>query len=123
VQRIGNWLQLVLGIAGLVLPWLTRTGRPRVRVRALRLLSPPLFVTTCFGLLFAYRAVRFLWLSSVEIDVPVKFGEWPELCFALGLFVFSVLLVRGLREVPAGDVSAPAQVDAGGAGGPRGVGG
>ena len=98
MQRIGNWLQLVLGAAGLALPWLTRTRGPLVTVRALRLLSPPLFVTACFGLLCAYRAVRFLWPASVDIDVAVKFGEWPELCFALGLLVFGLLLAQGLQE-------------------------
>ena len=111
VQRIGNWLQLVLGAAGLVLPWLTRTRRPRLHVRVLRLLSPPLFVTACFGLLFAYRAIRFLWTSSVDIDVVVKFGEWPELCFALGLLVFSLVSVRGLRQDRA--AGTPAAADPG----------
>jgi hypothetical protein len=102
VQRIGNYVQLVLGAAGLVLPWLTRTSRPRVHVPVLRLLSPPLFVTSCFGLLFAYRAVRFLWASSVQISPVVTFGEWPELTFALGLSLFAALLLRQLRRTPAG---------------------
>jgi hypothetical protein len=123
MQRIGNWLQLALGAAGLVLPWLTRTRRPRVRVPALRLLSPPLFLTTCFGLLFAYRGVRFLWISSVEIDVAVKFGEWPELCFALALLVFSLLLARGVREGRVGAASMTARTDAGRRRVRRGVGG
>jgi hypothetical protein len=98
MQRIGNYLQLVLGAAGLVLPWLTRIRRPVLHVRALRLLSPPLFVTLCFGILFGYRAVRFLWASSVNIGPVVTFGEWPELCFAIGLFAYSVVLVAGLRQ-------------------------
>jgi hypothetical protein len=102
VQRIGNWLQLVLGLAGMVLPWLTRTRRPLVSVPVVRLLSPPLFLTSCFGILFAYRAIRFLWESSVGIDVVVKFGEWPELCFAVALFAFSVLLVWRLSDVTPG---------------------
>jgi hypothetical protein len=95
VQRIGNYLQFLLGGAGLVLPWLTRTRRPVVTHRLLRLLSPPLFVTTGFGLLFAYRAVRFAWDS--EAMTVVKYGEWPELAFALGLAVYGFLLARGLR--------------------------
>lgn len=94
MQRIGNYLQLVLGGAGLLLPWLTRTRRPLVRGRLFRLLSPPLFVTTGFGLLFAYRAVRFLWDN--EAMRVVKYGEWPELTFAFGLAVFAFLLVRSL---------------------------
>lgn len=102
VQRLGNYLQLVLGGAGLLLPWLTRTRRPRVRARLWRLLSPPLFVTTGFGLLFAYRAVRFLWDN--EAMRVVKFGEWPELTFALGLAVYAFLLVRSLgREQAAAE--------------------
>src|SRR4051794_38935369 len=71
IQRIGNYLQLVLGGAGLLLPWLTRMRRPLVHVRALRLLSPPLFVTTSFGILFGYRLIRFLWASSVNIGPVV----------------------------------------------------
>ncbi|WP_222262635.1 hypothetical protein [Modestobacter marinus] len=113
VQRIGNWLQLVLGAAGLVLPWLTRTDRPLVRARVLRLLSPPLFVTSCFGLLFAYRAIRFIWVSSVEIGPVVTFGEWPELTFALGLFVFALVLARRLAgpDPAAGTRESPRSRD------------
>jgi len=118
VQRIGNWLQLVLGAAGLLLPWLTRTRKPLVTVRALRLLSPPLFVTACFGLLFAYRALRFLWPASVDIDVAVKFGEWPELCFALGLLIYGLLLARGLRAGTETGMRTAAPTGIGGAHGP-----
>jgi hypothetical protein len=96
-QRIGNYLQLVLGAAGLLLPWLTRTRRPRVTNRVLRLLSPPLFVTTCFGLLLAYRLLRFLWEGSVAWPAVVTYGEWPELCFALGMLAYAFLMARGLR--------------------------
>ena len=106
MQRLGNYLQLVLGGAGLLLPWLTRTRRPRVRARLWRLLSPPLFVTTGFGLLFAYRAVRFLWDN--EAMRVVKYGEWPELTFALGLAVYAFLLVRSLGRERAGTQSAGA---------------
>jgi hypothetical protein len=96
MQRVGNYLQLLLGGFGLVMPWLTRVRRPVVTQRLLRLLSPPLFVTTGFGLLFAYRLVRFVWDN--ETRTVVKYGEWPELTFALGLAVAAFLLVRGLRE-------------------------
>jgi hypothetical protein len=108
MQRIGNYLQLILGGAGLLLPWLTRTRHALVHVRALRLLSPPLFATTCFGILFGYRLIRFLWASSVNIGPVVTFGEWPEMCFALGLLVFGLLLVRGLREGRRTGTAAPA---------------
>lgn len=95
MQRVGNYLQLVLGGAGLILPWLTRVQRPWVTNRLLRLLSPPLFVSTGFGLLFAYRLVRFAWDNQTR--TVVKFGEWPELTFALGLAIAAFLLVRSLH--------------------------
>jgi hypothetical protein len=110
VQRIGNYLQLVLGAAGLVLPWLTRTDRHRVGVRALRLLSPPLFLTSCFGLLFVYRAIRFLWAASVDITPVVTFGEWPELTFAIGLSGFALLLAQQFAGPgPAGNAGGGAE--------------
>lgn len=99
VQKIGNYLQLVLGGLGMAVPWLTRLRRPRLHVRVLRLLSPPLFLTACFGLLFAYRAVRLFWDS--QRMTAVKFGEWPEFTFALGLAVFAALLVRDLARDPS----------------------
>ncbi len=111
MQRLGNYLQLVLGGAGLLLPWLTRVQRPRVTQRLLRLLSPPLFVSTGFGLLFLYRLTRFAWDN--ETRTVVKFGEWPELTFALGLAISAFLLVRSLRDgrdpwtEPEGDETAP----------------
>lgn len=112
MQRIGNYLQLVLGGAGLLLPWLTRIRKPVVTNRYLRLLSPPLFVTTGFGLLFGYRAIRFLW--DREVLTVVKYGEWPELTFALALAIYGFLLARGLRgggaagTVATGGERAPA---------------
>ncbi|WP_448614288.1 hypothetical protein [Modestobacter sp. URMC 112] len=105
VQRIGNYLQLVLGFAGMLLPWLTRVRRPVVSARLLRLLSPPLMATTCFGLLFAYRAVRFVYDSTGQ--AVVKYGEWPELCFALALALFAFLLARGARDGRAFGEAAP----------------
>jgi hypothetical protein len=96
MQRIGNYLQLVIGAAGMVLPWLTRTRSPRVRNRLLRLLSPSLFLTPAFGLLFAYRAVRLVWDSQVM--TVVKYGEWPELMLALGILGYALLLVRSVRR-------------------------
>jgi hypothetical protein len=104
MQRIGNYLQLVLGGAGLLLPWLTRIRKPLVTNRYLRLLSPPLFLSTCFGLLFGYRAIRFLW--DREVLTVVKYGEWPEFTFALALAIYGFLLARGLRRDRAGRPAA-----------------
>jgi hypothetical protein len=96
MQRIGNYMQLLLGGAGMLLPWLTRVRRPRIHARLLRLLSPPLFLTPAFALMFAYRAVRLVW--DKEVLTVVKYGEWPEFCLALGLFVFALLIARRLRR-------------------------
>ena len=96
MQRIGNYMQLLLGAAGMTLPWLTRVRRPRVTAHVWRLLSPPLFLTPAFALMFAYRAVRLVW--DKEVLTVVKYGEWPEFTLALGLFVFALLLARDLRE-------------------------
>ena len=106
MQRIGNYLQLVIGGAGLVLPWLTRVRRPRVHNRLLRLLSPPLFLGTAFGLLFGYRAIRLVW--DREVLTVVKYGEWPELMLACGILVYAFLLFRGLRRHSTTGTAAPA---------------
>lgn len=102
MQRIGNWLQLVLGTLGAVVPWLTRTSTPRISNRVLRLLSPPLFVTSGFALLAAYRFLRLFVVDSVAAGI-VKFGEWPELTFALGLFVFAALTARNAGRAGHGE--------------------
>lgn len=96
VQKVGNYLQLLLGGAGMTLPWLTRVRRPLITQRILRLLSPPLFLTPAFALMFAYRAVRLVW--DREVLTVVKYGEWPELTLALGLAVFALLLALDLRR-------------------------
>jgi len=111
MQRIGNYLQLVIGGAGLLLPWLTRVQRPRVHNRLLRLLSPPLFLGAAFGLLFAYRAIRLVW--DREVLTVVKYGEWPELMLACGILGYAILLLRGLRRRSTTGTAAPATSRAG----------
>jgi hypothetical protein len=104
-QLVFNWMQLIAGLVGTTLPWLTRTEPRRVGSRLLREVSPPLFTTSCFALLFGYRLVRFFVPSSVT--AAVKFGEWPELAFALGLAAFAVLAARNAAATGRQAVDTP----------------
>jgi hypothetical protein len=97
VQKLFNWFQLFAGALGAVVPWLTRVRPPVWSNRLARLVSPSLFLTPCFALLFAYRFVRLFLYSDASGRVAIKFGEWPELTFAVGLLGFALILYRSLR--------------------------
>lgn len=100
VETIFNLGLLAAGLYGSLCAWLIRT-RAAGESPAITLLVPPLFLTSCFLLVFLHRLVRFTVPDVTDVTAFVKFGEWPELCFAAGLAAFCVLNLRGLRRQSA----------------------
>lgn len=95
---------LVAGLCGSVGAWLVRSRRLDRRSSILDLVTPPLFLTSFFLVLFLHRLVRFAVPDVTDVTAFVKLGEWPELCFASALLICCVLSLRRLRaeEMPRG---------------------
>jgi hypothetical protein len=114
VMGFTNGAMLLIGAVGAVAPWLAYHWRDRLRLprETVRLLVPPLFLTTAFLILFAYKAVRFTLFQDPQ-SATVSFGEWPELCLAYALGAFALLNRLALRA-PATEevVRAPATDEA-----------
>lgn len=95
--RLGDIFNVILlcaGLYGVATAWLA--ARRARRWRDLPWLAvPPLFLTGALFVVLAYKAARFAIFVEPRYGV-VKFGEWPELCFASALAVFSFLVWRRL---------------------------
>ena len=104
-QLIFNLMQLAAGLAGSVLPWLTRTSSPLLRSSVLWAVSPPLFTSTGFALLAAYRVIRFFVPSTVT--AAVKMGEWAELCFAISLCFLGFAAARAAGRAAVAPLDVP----------------
>jgi hypothetical protein len=86
---------MLAGLYGSLVPWLAQR-RPLVKER-LGLFVPPLYLTSFFFVVFLHRLAR-LAIPALESNTTfVKFGEWPELCFATALLQFALLTGRKLR--------------------------
>ena len=86
---------MLAGLYGSLVPWLAQRN-PLARER-LGLFVPPLYLTSFFFLVFLHRLAR-IGLPSLDSNTAfVKFGEWPELCFAAALLQFALLTGRNLR--------------------------
>lgn len=59
------------------------------------LLVPPLFTISSFLVLTAYKLIRLTLLRSSEFTIT-RYAEWPELCLAFALFLFTWLNYRRL---------------------------
>jgi hypothetical protein len=110
VMGFTNGTMLLMGAVGAVAPWLAYRWRNRLPRDTVRLLVPPLFLTTAFLILFAYKAVRFTLFQDPQ-SATVSFGEWPELCLAYALGAFA-LLNRLAMQAPAMQAPAPATQEA-----------
>jgi len=71
------------------------------------LFVPPLFSASLFFVMLAYKLIRFVVFPTAEFTIT-KYGEWPELCFAFGLFLFAWLNYRRLA-VPQRAMNSTAQ--------------
>lgn len=86
---------MLAGLYGSLVPWLAQR-RPLAKER-LGLFVPPLYLTSFFFVVFLHRLAR-LAIPALESNTTfVKFGEWPELCFATALLQFALLTGRKLR--------------------------
>jgi hypothetical protein len=88
-----NLAMLAIGAYGSLAPWLARRHRARLPVELTRFVVPPLFLSSAFLMLFAYKAVRFAVFPDPQ-SATVSFGEWPELCLACALMTFALLIRR-----------------------------
>lgn len=98
LETIFQLTLLVAGLYGSAGVWLIRSRWQRSESRMLALLVPPVFLSSFFLLVFLHRLVRFTVPNVTDVTAFVKFGEWPELCFASALATFCALNLRRLRR-------------------------
>jgi hypothetical protein len=97
VQNAGNAVFLLVGLYGSVGVWLIR-WRLRGRSRDIvDLLVPPLFLTSAFFVIFAYKFLRATAFPESGFTIT-QIGEWPELCLAFGFSAFAFLQWLRLSE-------------------------
>lgn len=96
VQNTFHGIQLLGGLYGSVGAWLIRRRRTE-RTQLVDLFVPPLFLAALFLVPFGYRSVRVVFFPSDVNFTVFRYGEWAELCFALGLAAFAFLGWRRLR--------------------------
>ena len=102
---------LMMGaLYGAVVPWFFRGRRDKPAHETANLFLPALFLSSAFLVMFAYKALRFAVLPEPRYTI-VKFGEYPEFCFAYALAVFTVLTHRALRrESPVARAAAASSI-------------
>ena len=100
IRAVQDAINLVFTAAGLYgsvvagfLRWRAR-GAPSTTVR---LLTPPLFLGSLFLIVAGYKAARLIVLHEARFIV-VKYGEYVELCLAVGFLAFGWCTLRWLRE-------------------------
>lgn len=99
VQDAANIAFTLVGLYGSVGAWFLRLRRPRWALRPdVDLLIPPLFLTSCFFVVFGYKTLRYIFFPESGYTVT-KLGEWPELCLAFAFAAYSFLTLRRLRAV------------------------
>jgi capsular polysaccharide biosynthesis protein len=97
IQNAANAVCLLVGLYGSIGAWLIRS-RPRARSSdVVDLLVPPLFLTSAFFVVFAYKFLRATVVPESGFTVT-QIGEWSEFCLALGFSVFPLLVWRRLGE-------------------------
>jgi hypothetical protein len=98
VEELFRIIEMLIGLAGAVLPLLSRWQPARLRHPFWRVVSPPLFLAPCFLAVFGYRFFRLLF--PAEISTVVKLQEWGEVCLYGGLALMAVLVHANLRRPP-----------------------
>lgn len=99
VAELFKLFEMVMGLGGMILPFLTRLDPPRVRRPLAISLSSPLFLVPCFAFAFFYRLLRFvLDILGMENDAMVAFTEWAEMDLYLGLAGLMIFTYAATRE-------------------------
>ena len=100
-------VMLLLGLYGSAFALAVRWRSREAGNDTVELLIPPLFLFSMFFLIAAFRLTWFVLLAPRPLrDTPVSYGEWAEMCVALGMAAFASL---GLRRLSfAGHARQPA---------------
>jgi hypothetical protein len=106
ILKIFNLVIMIVAFVAALLPIVRWTSwRARARSIAGYALIPPAALIPAFGMEFAYRAIRYLFLPAPRYTLT-KLSEIAELSFYFALFVFGVLawrvIVRGWRPSSGG---------------------
>jgi hypothetical protein len=96
VQHVMHAAMLLVGAWGTLMPVLAPAAWRGSRLGALLdLFVPPFFLVGSFGLVFAYRLLRYtIWIPSGYSIT--RYAEWVELCVAFGACTFLVLICRNV---------------------------
>jgi hypothetical protein len=97
VQFLFNMAVLVIGLGGMVVPWLLRRSRRRERLDV-RLVMPPRFLGVAFLMAGGYRLGRLVLLPTPR-HVIVRYGEITELCLGFAFAMVAVLSIRRIDRV------------------------
>jgi hypothetical protein len=96
VQNAFNFVMFLGGAYGTIAYFLgKRLDFARRWDQAGYLFVPPLFSVSCWAILFGYKLIRYTVIRTSEFTVT-RYAEWPELCLAFALFLFTWLNYRRL---------------------------
>jgi hypothetical protein len=97
VENLANAVFLVVGLYGSVGACLIRLRVRRPSGNVLDLLVPPLFLTSAFFVIFAYKLLRYTLFPESGFTVT-QVGEWPEFCLAFAFATYAFLVRRHLTS-------------------------
>ena len=103
IQRAFALAEMLVGLYGLVVPVLWASERTRILRERLagvvdaRLLVPPLALTALFGLAFAYRSFRFIFMPEAGQRITT-FGELPELALYFAALMVGIVALREVER-------------------------
>lgn len=110
IRTVLNGVNVSLLVGGLygMAGWygLERLRRWRASLERAWLFVPPLFLSSAFGVVFAYKLSRFVVLRTPRYTI-IHLGEWAELCFALGMAAFATLVYLRQRAEATSSVARP----------------
>ncbi|MCU1378634.1 MAG: putative Pectate lyase [Acidimicrobiales bacterium] len=97
IQGLFNVGFLIAGLFGAFSPWFLRRWRNGARPELVALVVPPLYLSSWFFVVAAYKGLRMAFFPNPRFLV-VKYGELPELCMAAALLLLALAAARLLRR-------------------------